>query len=187
MAWTTISNALVAVGAKPFATTIQALRDNPVAIADGDVNAPRVVGAALLTHRPNVSGSGAPSTPDGWTDLGRVRVMRFDYTFIGGSTTSGTTLQWRFSVNAGSSWSSYVNGPAATTLIELVHGALWLNLSTGEWRSYGPTANSNANGTTAPPGGGVNGLQFRINGGSGSGSGGLTLNIAGHILSGVTP
>jgi hypothetical protein len=40
MAWTTISNALVAVGAKPFATTMQALRDNPVAIADGDAGAP---------------------------------------------------------------------------------------------------------------------------------------------------
>lgn len=35
-AWTTISNALVAVGAKPFATTVQALRDNPIAIAEGD-------------------------------------------------------------------------------------------------------------------------------------------------------
>lgn len=40
MAWTTISNALVAVGAKPFATTIQALRDNPIAIAEGASGAP---------------------------------------------------------------------------------------------------------------------------------------------------
>ena len=47
MAWTTISNALVAVGALPFATTIQALRDNPIAIAAGDVGAPRVVPAGL--------------------------------------------------------------------------------------------------------------------------------------------
>ena len=42
MAWTAISNALVAVGALPFATTIQALRDNPIAIANGDAGAPRV-------------------------------------------------------------------------------------------------------------------------------------------------
>jgi hypothetical protein len=42
MAWTTISNALVAVGAKPFATTIQALRDNPGAIAEGATGAPVV-------------------------------------------------------------------------------------------------------------------------------------------------
>ena len=46
-AWTTITNALVAVGAKPFATTIQALRDNPVAIAEGATGAPRVMGKAL--------------------------------------------------------------------------------------------------------------------------------------------
>jgi hypothetical protein len=39
-AYTTIPNALVAVGAKPFATTVQAFRDNPLAIAEGDPTAP---------------------------------------------------------------------------------------------------------------------------------------------------
>jgi hypothetical protein len=43
MAWTNISNALVSVGALPFATTIQALRDNPIAIANGDAGAPPVL------------------------------------------------------------------------------------------------------------------------------------------------
>lgn len=38
--YTSISNALVAVGAKPFATTMQALRDNPLAIAECDSLAP---------------------------------------------------------------------------------------------------------------------------------------------------
>jgi hypothetical protein len=47
MAWTNISNALVSVGALPFATTIQALRDNPIAIANGDAGAPRIVNAAM--------------------------------------------------------------------------------------------------------------------------------------------
>ena len=42
MAWTNIDNALVSVGALPFATTIQALRDNPIAIANGDAGAPRL-------------------------------------------------------------------------------------------------------------------------------------------------
>jgi hypothetical protein len=45
MAWTDIDNALVSVGALPFATTIQALRDNPIAIANGDLGATRIVGA----------------------------------------------------------------------------------------------------------------------------------------------
>ena len=48
-AYTNISNALVSVGAKPFATTIQALRDNPIAIAEGDALAPRIQDAALDT------------------------------------------------------------------------------------------------------------------------------------------
>ena len=39
-AWTTISGALVAVGAKPFATTVQALRDNPVALGEKDTTVP---------------------------------------------------------------------------------------------------------------------------------------------------
>jgi hypothetical protein len=47
MAWTNIDNSLVSVGALPFATTIQALRDNPIAIADGDAGAPRVQTAAI--------------------------------------------------------------------------------------------------------------------------------------------
>lgn len=38
--YTNVTNALVAVGAKPFATTMQALRDNPIAIAEGDSTAP---------------------------------------------------------------------------------------------------------------------------------------------------
>lgn len=37
--YTTISAGLVAVGAKPFATTIQALRDNPIAMFEGDATA----------------------------------------------------------------------------------------------------------------------------------------------------
>jgi hypothetical protein len=39
-AWTTISNALVAVGAKPFATTIQSLRDNTSALGEKDSSVP---------------------------------------------------------------------------------------------------------------------------------------------------
>lgn len=38
--YTSISNALVAVGAKPFASTIQALRDNTLAIGEGDATVP---------------------------------------------------------------------------------------------------------------------------------------------------
>ena len=55
--WTTISNALVAVGAKPFATTMQALRDNPVAIAEGAAGAPKIKTAALETAERMTTGN----------------------------------------------------------------------------------------------------------------------------------
>jgi hypothetical protein len=42
MAWTTISNAAVAVGAIPSSSTVTALRDNPVAVADASSGAPVV-------------------------------------------------------------------------------------------------------------------------------------------------
>ena len=62
MSWTNISNALVAVGALPFATTMQALRDNPIAIAAGDVGAPRIQTAAIqdsaVTSAKLATGSG---------------------------------------------------------------------------------------------------------------------------------
>lgn len=47
-AFTNLLNALVAVGAKPFATTIQALRDNPIAIAENDPSVPEVLRAHPL-------------------------------------------------------------------------------------------------------------------------------------------
>lgn len=42
MAWTTISNAAVAVGAIPSSSTVTALRDNPVAVAESANGAPVV-------------------------------------------------------------------------------------------------------------------------------------------------
>lgn len=51
-AHTTISNALVAVGAKPFATTMQAMRDNLYSVIEGDATAiaagKQIARAALL-------------------------------------------------------------------------------------------------------------------------------------------
>lgn len=45
--WTTLPNLAVGVGGLPSGTTVTALRDNPVAIAEGAAGAPRIVGDAL--------------------------------------------------------------------------------------------------------------------------------------------
>lgn len=45
--WTTIPNTAVAAGGRPRGSVITALRDNPVAIAEGATGAPRVLFAAI--------------------------------------------------------------------------------------------------------------------------------------------
>ena len=187
MAWTTISNALVAVGAKPFATTVQALRDNPVAIADGDINAPKVRGSAVLLARSFLNITGTAQA--GWTDLDRVKVMRFDFSQTTGAAASD--MQVRFSTNGGGSWSAY---QAIATLGAAVNstavGTLWLDLPSGDFQVFGfrtVTAGGNpifinSNGTVTSLGAGVNGLQFRN-----SVATTPTLQIRGHIVEGVSP
>ena len=45
--YTTLSNTAVGVGGLPSGATVTALRDNPIAIAEGTAGAPRVLHAAL--------------------------------------------------------------------------------------------------------------------------------------------
>jgi hypothetical protein len=47
--WTLLSNTAVGVGGLPSGATVTALRDNPIAISEGAVGAPRVLDAALDT------------------------------------------------------------------------------------------------------------------------------------------
>jgi hypothetical protein len=51
--WTNLPNTAVGVGGLPSGTTVTALRDNPIAIADGAAGAPRVVDGALDTTATN--------------------------------------------------------------------------------------------------------------------------------------
>jgi hypothetical protein len=47
--WTNLPNTAVGVGGLPSGTTVTALRDNPVAIAEGAAGAPRIVGRSAAT------------------------------------------------------------------------------------------------------------------------------------------
>jgi hypothetical protein len=133
-AYTNISNGLVAVGAKPFATTMQALRDNPLAIAEGD---PVAVGlgitikdAALDTGAATTAGTtwvGLRTAGLGAGDVGSYALLRHGTPVLAtaGSTFAGATLAYA-SANGGISGS-----PAGT------------------WRLMGRTeAGSNAGGTS---------------------------------------
>ena len=46
--WTNLPNAAVGVGGLPSGTTVTALRDNPIAIAEGALGAPRLSGRPIL-------------------------------------------------------------------------------------------------------------------------------------------
>lgn len=117
--YTTITNALVAVGAKPFATTIQALRDNPLAIAENDATVPAALRSyILLATIPTTSGTA-------WTASSLV-LTPFNFLVIyvdGLSVTAGGGETVR--INAGSGPFSFTTTANLTTnatwSIEMIH------------------------------------------------------------------
>lgn len=132
MAWTTIDNSLVSVGALPFATTVQALRDNPVAIAAGNAGAPRIQTAAIQDsavttaklasgermNNTNVRNNTASSAVGA---VGTYAFMRGDA--LGGGVTAGTTYSGALLAYSGTG------------------GGLGANPG-GTWRAMGTTSQS---------------------------------------------
>lgn len=130
MAWTTISNALVAVGAKPFATTIQALRDNPIAIAEGAVNAPRVAAVAIAGRVSFITLSG--TTPVDILNLDRAADLDIDF---GMNPSASANLQVRFSNDNGATWGSYQSiATSISSGVTIVRG--FVNMQTGAYATY---------------------------------------------------
>lgn len=120
--YTTISNALVAVGAKPFATTIQALRDNTLAIAEADAS----VSASLL---PTVL-LGTLATTSG-TSVTLSSLVLTPYKFLKvvfrGVSTDNAASKLRI---AGATCS---NSLAATNNARRFYGIADIDLSDGTW------------------------------------------------------
>jgi hypothetical protein len=165
-------------------------RDNPEAIAEGALNAPKILGPAMGIGRPIVSGASAAS-PIGWTDLDRV--LEMDIFWCGGTTNNGTS-RWQASLSddAGATWAAWTDliainvGAAVGTFTHRVR----INIQTGAFLFAETTVIGagtttflrTGTGTITLPAGAVNGLRFRQSAGSG-GSG----NIAGIIVKGVSP
>lgn len=115
--FTTIPNGLVAVGAKPFASTMQALRDNPLAIQEGDPTAPKIQPNAL--RRIAVNGGAAAQTQT-FTGLGGYGGIEFEVMVRNDGT--GNPINFQFSTDGGSTWSTAqsLGGVLATS------GAAWV-------------------------------------------------------------
>ncbi|MES2814472.1 MAG: hypothetical protein V4720_06220 [Pseudomonadota bacterium] len=186
-AWTTLSNALVAVGAKPFATTVQALRDNPSAMAEGAINAPKIVGEAL-----NVLLTPVDTTANaygGWTNLDRAEWIEINGVLTPGAT--GADVQARLSSDNGATWSAGTllagtafnqsavgDGTDFRTLINIKTGAFRHCQRTGGVATTWPHKHSS--GTLALTGA-PNALQLR------GSSVSAVVRFDGKILVGVTP
>jgi hypothetical protein len=90
--YTAISNTLVSVGAKPFASTIQALRDNPIAIAEGAAGAPAVLGlgaASLRSRLPVLTGLTAGTVSISTSSAAPVENIHHSGSFV--TTTTNST------------------------------------------------------------------------------------------------
>lgn len=83
------------------------LRDNPIAIAEGSVNAPKVRSGALnlATAAGNVTADGTITTMNG---LDRVSVLMVNsYVLTLGTGSSSAQVRYRTSNNGGSTWTGY--------------------------------------------------------------------------------
>ena len=96
--WTPLPNQAVGVGGLPSGTTVTALRDNPIAIAEGAAGAPRIVGDALNLRIAEVDPAGMESVV--FTDLEPADWALEFYT-IQPDTTASRILFLDFSVDNG--------------------------------------------------------------------------------------
>lgn len=117
--FTSISNALVAVGAKPFATTVQALRDNPLAIAEADTSvAANLLPTVLLGTITTTSGSSQSLSSLVLTPYKSIKC------FVNGVSSSSSTAQLRI---AGIGCADALSPDAA----KLWYGMLEIDLGVG--------------------------------------------------------
>jgi hypothetical protein len=149
-AFTTITNALVEVGAKPFATTVQALRDNPVAMGEKDITVP--VGLRLGKY---LLGTMAPTsgTTTGLSGLDLSTYVTLEVVIRNVSTNNNSSV-----LRTGTAGSTAVTG-SITNANNRWYGTLYIDLATG----FVTGSTSVQDGTsqlvvTALPGGGAGGL-----------------------------
>jgi len=142
-----------------------AWRDNPIAIAEGALNAPKVVGEALdNVWRAYLTGT--TTTPVSLTGLGRVQKLRLCLTHIFGG---AVNVRISFSADGGSTWGAFQiissgdggggnGGRVSELVIDLGTGAM-----TGGSSGYAAAANqfSLVNSTLTVPAN-VNAVRFDL-------------------------
>lgn len=159
-----------------------AMRDNPIAIAEGAAGAPKVQGRALSTYVGRLLVNSA--TPVGFTNLSRHKRLLI---MVGGGLTQATgnyQIYARFSNNAGSTWgSSQVMTVSSIVSPNSTNGSITVDINTGDYfmSLVSGSVFNNTTGTLVVPTG-TNGIQFSLNGAS---TGGVVFEV--FSMSGVSP
>lgn len=165
--WTSIPNAAVAAGGRPRGSVVTALRDNPIALAEGASGAPRIVGKALDLWLATLTLTG--TTAVGVSDLDDYAAIRIELSEVG-TPSGGASIQARFSDDNGSTWGSFQAITGALAANAGYAGSIIMSLTTGRYTSFiacaglssstvAPT-NPHATGTLTVPSG-CNAFQLR--------------------------
>lgn len=172
MAWTNLINSLFLPGKPILGSTGLALRDNPIAIAQGTSGAPRIAPRALETLY--LGGSNGIGSGYAFTILNADSIGVIDAQ-INWATGAGDQIVFQASTNGGSTWgtqqaimNSSLNGS----------GRMMVNLLTGAWRIHAASVYS---GTLTIPSG-CNAVRFKPDAGAG---GGTTLAMMAFVAAGI--
>jgi hypothetical protein len=142
--WTTLPNTAVGVGGLPSGTTVTALRDNPVAIAEGAPGAPKVMGEALGVFRGSQTYTGS-ATPATFTGIGRANELMFKCRSTLAGSTGNTSIGVQFSNDGGSTWSTrqdlFVIGNTISGATDVTVADVYINTETGAWWGLGFLSN----------------------------------------------
>lgn len=163
--FTTIPNGLVAVGAKPFASTMQALRDNPLAIAEQSAGAPKIRQVNVVS-----GASGFTQTFTGLGDYGGVEFSTFGVNTGG----SAAALTIQYSTDGGSTWSTAFTLASLLGTTGTCIGEGFLDFASGTVGFAGRHAaasgfgtNYQASGTMAGASLAIDAVRFTFGGGNG--------------------
>jgi len=176
--YTTLSNTAVGVGGLPSGATVTALRDNPLAIAEGTSGAPKVQGKAFENvYIGAVNGTGTTESavvlPDG------VELIRLDVSGIVASTS--IDLQIAYSTDGGSTYGSW-GRLVGTSVAANYMATLMLDTVTPTTAYTGLVTAGTLSGPAGSPSSGTNAIKFRMNT---SGGGTHTYRVLVYVLGGV--
>jgi len=169
--YTVIANTQVDPNAPITSELMTALRDNPIAIAEGAVGAPRIASTAINVP---ITFYGVGSSTGDFTffsnlSLGDYALLRYD--FVAEETadsTSTSNIEVRMSNNGGSTWSSFVNISGTVNRDAASSGSGYIDMRTGTVRGLWSSSLSTFSVDATILSGGGNALEIRADVGIGA-------------------